>query len=516
MSSAKTKILTVFRQEGPEIDTIPGTKSNRDEGGTKRAPRDLRGEPARLRLPAILLAVAVLFTGCAAGMSDVNLGPLYYVKHHRSAGVTETEVLWPLLHVEERPAERHVGLRPLFYTVTGRDGDFFEMRILWPFVQYRRDGENRKLRLFPIFTYTSRVNVNGERDVDASVFPVLFWGSDPTEGSYFAFFPVIGRLKGILGKDELRFFLFPLYSDSRDGEHRAWNVLYPVFHRSRGGGREGWRVWPLWSVKERAGKSRTTYTLWPLVSWGEQIRRDRPPLKRFTFLPFYGFQETGTGRIDYFLFPFFSRQAEVRDGVPYRELSAPWPLFTLGRGWKTFKWYSWPLFGVKAAPGVRKGFALYPIFWYREDTGKYRRTVRRWALPLYWSTDEVWPEEGLSASKTRVFPLLDHRRSKEGRSRLSLLAPLWFRDRWGIDRSYGVFWTLYEQGTGGADPPWRRVLWQYFGERGESDYRFDFEEGMGLGPAPLDAVLDGAAEAASRITGGEPGDPGLEEQGDNR
>lgn len=470
--------------------------------------------PARLFLMGLAAAALVVFVGCAAGLGEVNLGPIYYSKHHKAAGVTEREILWPLLHFEDRPAERHAALRPLFYSVAGREGEFREVRFLWPIGLYRRTKDRFTFRIYPIFYYVSRINVNGERDIDYSLFPLIFGGTDPSEGSYFALFPLMGRLKGLLGKDEMRFFLFPLYFDSRDGEHRARNVLWPMFHYSRGGGRRGIRIWPFWGEKERAGRERRSFALWPLFAWGEKYRTGKAPkdpkepMKSFFALPFYGFQETPTGRIDYALFPFFSYQAEERRGEPYTELSAPWPLFTLGRGRDYLKWYSWPLFGYKRNPSVRKGFALYPLLWFREDLRRGYRTVRRWALPLYWSTAEIEADGETRASKTKVWPLFDCRRTSEGRRRFTLLSPLWFSDPRGVERSYGAFWTLYEQGRGGASPSWRRVLWQYFGERAEED----FVCGRAGGPSPLEAIRSKAAGAASLLPGGGSGGEGDSEK----
>jgi len=444
-------------------------------------------------LVAIAAAAFVVSSGCAAGLKDVNVGPIYYAKHHQAAGVTEREIFWPLLHFEERPAERHMALRPLFYSVAGREGEFREVQFLWPIGLYRRKKDSLTFRIFPIFYYVSRINVNGERDVDYSLFPFVFGGTDPSEGSYFALFPLIGRLKGLGGKDEMRFLLFPFYFDSRDGDHRAHNVLWPMFHYSRGGGRQGMRIWPFWGKKERTGRHRTSFTLWPLLIWGERYRADREPLKSLFVLPFYGFQQTTQGRIDYLLFPFFSYQAEERRGEPYTELSAPWPLFTLGRGREYLKWYSWPLFGYKRRPGVRKGFALYPLLWFREDLRKGHRTVRRWALPLYWATDEIKSDGECRASKTKVWPFLNYRRTGEERRHFTLLSPMWFSDPRGIERNYGAFWTLYEQGGGGEGPAWRRVLWQYFGERAGEDFVYS----RGSGPASLETIREGIAGAAS-------------------
>ena len=146
-------------------------------------------------------------------------------------------------------------------------------------------------------------------------YPFIMTGHTTGEGRYFAFFPFGGTLRGFFGKDRIRFALFPLYADTKQGEHRSWHVLWPIFRYSKGGGRTAFRFFPLFGWKKKDNWYKKVFVLWPFFAHVQTwIGTDRPCDSWF-FLPFYGRQQTPFGKIQYFLYPFFSYQRNDRPAI---------------------------------------------------------------------------------------------------------------------------------------------------------------------------------------------------------
>ena len=130
----------------------------------------------------MLTLLLLLLCGCVSPIDGARgLPPIY--EHSASADPHD-----PRSERWERWA-----LRPL--ALFEREGDRSDFSLLWPIYRRTRDGDSMKEWLLPFWYSHRSVDATGVVDKDSVLFPFLFWGSDPREGSYFLFFPVGGRLK---------------------------------------------------------------------------------------------------------------------------------------------------------------------------------------------------------------------------------------------------------------------------------------------------------------------------------
>jgi hypothetical protein len=119
------------------------------------------------------------------------------------------------------------------------------VRSLIPFIDFRWGPQEKRYRVIPIFDYRLYVQPLGGEDLDWTVLLFLFGGHDPVEGSYFAFFPFGGKLKGLLGHDETTFVLFPAYWHWRTKERHSAHVVWPLYNEVWGGD-DRIKAWPFY------------------------------------------------------------------------------------------------------------------------------------------------------------------------------------------------------------------------------------------------------------------------------
>ncbi|MFC1889919.1 hypothetical protein ACFL4G_09195 [Thermodesulfobacteriota bacterium] len=417
-----------------------------------------------------LLVVLTIFwfassVGCILRRDEVRIGPLFSLSRQESTGRAVVEVLGPLFLYERSPTSRHLAFRPIFDWTAESTGER-RLLFLWPLGLFETEPRKTHFRLFPLVSYKTRIKGSREiRDTDFMLLPFLFTGRDTEEGFYFALFPLAGHLKGFLGKEDLRFFLFPLYSDSRKGDHRAWNFLYPMFHRSRGGSKSAFRIWPLAGRKKMCGRYDKRFFLWPLVTYERKYFGERPPMRSLFILPIYGHKETLFGTTRHFLIPIFSRTRETRPEGTFYEWNAPWPVVCSGSGPGYRKLTFWPLMWYRRRVDGRSLVAPFPIYWQSDRMRGEENVRRRWLVPFFWSTRKTCEGESEGAKTTRLWPILDFRRGYDGASDLSVLAPLWFRDPGGFERVYGPFWTLYRRRVYPDGARSMQILWHHIGGR---------------------------------------------------
>ncbi|MEW6444406.1 MAG: hypothetical protein AB1640_26005 [bacterium] len=421
----------------------------------------------------LILAVALCSAGCMTGKDRVELGPLYARRPLLEEPGTEWSFLWPFFDGRSGEKVRQFGFRPVLNlrreSQTGREGDRTELQALWPLILYRQtEGcERRTLRLFPLVYHREFVHPEGREETDDFVLPFFLRGrSSDSEENYLALFPLAGSLRGLFGKDRIRFLLFPLYADSRDGEHRSRNFLWPFVQYSSGGGKSSFRVWPFYGRKEKEGSYKKTFVLWPFFAHvQERLGRERP-LDSWYFLPFYGRQQTPFGKIEYFLYPFFSYQRNEAPGNRFREWNAPWPFFSIARGDRYRKTYLWPFWGRQERGSYERDFIAYPIYSHSVYASAGRMSEGRYLLPFYWAWSLTDRKEERTAH-FKIWPILSRSAGLEDRRNLNVLSPLWFRDRDGFERNYGPLWTWYRHRSTDFEEEYR-VLWHVWRSPGET------------------------------------------------
>lgn len=421
---------------------------------------------SRAVLFLLFLSMGALFQGCMLTKERTELGPLYYKRELPSPETTESAVLWPFFQKYESPRISQFAFRP-FMNIrtedTGHDlrGNMHEVQVLWPLFQYRRtEGPSRlRVRLLPVFFHRRYQHEAGPEEVDTHLLPFILSGHSEDGENYFALFPFGGTLRGFFARERIRFALFPLYADTKVGEHVSRHVLWPFIRFSSGGGRSSFRFWPLFGWKQKDGWYKKVFVLWPFFARVQVYLGTDRPTDSWFFLPFYARQQTPFGRIQYFLYPFFSSQRNERAGNRFREWNLPWPVVKITRGDREWRTYFWPLWGKKTKPGYSNTFLLYPIGRHLRYGEPELLTHRLYVLPLYWSW-RVTEGGEFARGRTKGWPFFDYSLQGEQERQFRLLSPLWFwRPTGGFERNYSDFWKFYESRRWKSGLRERKILW---------------------------------------------------------
>ena len=201
------------------------------------------------------LFLLILSVPPSFGDEDFSLGPLFHVDRDKDHDSQEIDALGPFITSKRDKSRSEFGLRPLFYLVEDRESDSTEFDFLYPVATYDRREEDRRFQfLVYLLSYESNMKPSGFREREFTLFPLIFTKSaEDKEKSYFALFPVYGRVQDKFFRDEINFFLFPLFLQTKRGEATAYSFLWPIFGYYTGGGQEGFRLWPLFGYRKKEG-----------------------------------------------------------------------------------------------------------------------------------------------------------------------------------------------------------------------------------------------------------------------
>ncbi|MGE4619910.1 MAG: hypothetical protein AAEJ04_08915, partial [Planctomycetota bacterium] len=212
------------------------------------------------------LLLFFLCCGCVTPIdSDRGVPPFYIERTEQlpNGEVRESHHIWPFFSQSKTPTTE-------------------EVRVLYPLFRDRTDPRARKTWLIPFYHRMSYTHLDGTKDTDGFFLPFFLWGSDEKEGDYFAFPPIGGTLKGILGKDRIDFSLFPLWARLQDRDQISTYWLFPFVEIEEGPLRQGFRIFPFYSRNQgftSDGKLREqdSYILWPFWHTTQsQLDTDNP------------------------------------------------------------------------------------------------------------------------------------------------------------------------------------------------------------------------------------------------
>lgn len=404
------------------------------------------GKPAQggcgsAALLMVLLPLLMLLSGC----HSLGLPPFY------------TQELDP---VPMREGSRRiewdfdVGLRPFVQVREKKQAKRSETHFLFPLGLVEKTPEQTVYRFYPVFQRYERTDPDGFPDTDTIVFPFVFSGSHPVEGSYLYLFPLGGTLKGVLGKDEAAGILFPLYGWTREKETETHHFLWPLISFTSGGKHWGFKVFPLVGHHEKRRENgelvynRTTI-LWPLLHWADESRNSRNPFSSFFLFPLFGWTRSGWMDDNTILWPLFRWWHDKRSG--YSEYRLPFPLFIYGSGPNHERLDFWPFFGTRQRGDYKRTFLLWPIFRHESMETEEYTDSRTWIMPLFWSHTRTYkgkdgkPDPSLGQDTSRVvFPLVRWESKRDGSEEVRIPAPLFVGDPLeNFDTILAPFWRLF-------------------------------------------------------------------------
>ena len=300
-----------------------------------------------------------------------------------------------------------------------------------PFIQFLWERNRHQHRIAPLFLHRTQRQAEGN-DIDWMIFPLWFWGNEPGRGSYFAFFPLGGRLKGLFAQDDVTFVLFPLSWYAANQRKNSLHLMWPIYNTVWGSGWSGWRVWPLYGrydevTKEGEPREQRNFFMWPLYVRRHEMLNSRPSELFFTF-PFYGYKSSSRVETRTYLWPIFHTHYDKRT----KEKSHMGFLFPYR--FNESQTDAWPFFGVKrlergnAITGARRRyrhFVLWPLERYDWASDQHREMTRFWVLPLIWHFYYIDSSTMRSEKIWHIWPF--YRYERRGQEVIfDTIEPLWF------------------------------------------------------------------------------------------
>ncbi|MBL8724718.1 MAG: hypothetical protein JNK49_11765 [Planctomycetes bacterium] len=359
--------------------------------------------------------------GCSVLPRELNLAPVWFHRLDTEGKLLECDALWPIVHYERTAAGgSDLRIRPLYRRVTEplpdaadrpaadrpspppSPNEAVEHQFLWPFGRGRSDGEESHHRLWPLWSWRSRSNEAGLRDVDWYLLFPLVWGGSgggdgrggPTE-NYFGIFPFYADLPDFLTYRRFTAVLFPLYLrlEKQVGSHthRHTMFLWPLVGTSAcEGGHSRWHFYPFYGHDVQPGRHDRRFALWPFFAWGtenlaEPNSRDLDDLVHsYWFWPFCGWRTGRTVGGWTALWPFFQHTWKQDH---FNSLSLFWPFvryyWNRAEDNVTQRWF-WPLVGQVQSDDQRAWSFAWPLVWWREFDDPEGHTAQQYVLPFWW------------------------------------------------------------------------------------------------------------------------------------
>ncbi len=435
--------------------------------------------------------IAVIFCCALAlpafGQEDdgVVAGPLFSEFPLTLSSGYRCEAAGPLYYSQQSESQRQWALPPWYCYTRTPDVDWTEMEILYPINSYRRFGGEYRLQIVQFFSFSG-----GQATLETglrrfTIFPFYFQQRGPdTNLNYTAVVPFYGHLKNRLFRDETKFVMFPLYSETRKREVVTDNYLYPFFDVRRGDHLTGWQFWPVFGVEHKKPTLRTNsldevetvggcdkhFAAWPFYSQSRDGLGTTNQQASITVVPFYSHTRSATRDETSYGWPMGYNVIDDR-GKKYMEHDFLWPFFVFARGEKkvmrVFPFYSRShnrggggslsgLFGSSDAGGtaaqppgrsdLESDFYLWPVYKFnRLETGPLERRRTRIMFFLYSDTTETNSESGAVFHGTDFWPFYTCHRDTEGRQRWQALAILepFFPNNRSMTREYSQVWSLW-------------------------------------------------------------------------
>ncbi len=333
-------------------------------------------------------------------------------KHRGAFGLWETRVeadgtefrtlrpIWTTRETPE-PASNSLHVFPPFFSKS--DSPVMKSATFWPLYYDTQSG-----------THTQRE----ERDSNDDVwfFPLLAWGDQPGQGTYFMFLPFGGTLKGKLLADEINIYAFPLYLTTVAGDWNSAHILWPLIAWGSSPTRSHFRILPFYSATDGERYHRRS-VLWPIIHWSAELRGSRE-IRGWMVFPLLGRRAATDGSSWQwtFLFPFFQFARDQRTGDEYDAIV--WPIYRRSSrpGVEESLWI-WPFWGNTVAEDKESTFYAWPFGWSTWAIKGQIEAKRNYFVPLWMRSTTGPPGEEPTAVATRSWPLFSHETRPDGTAR---------------------------------------------------------------------------------------------------
>jgi len=370
-------------------------------------------------LSTLVLALAVTLSGGC--VSTTGLPPLWETETGLPGGVTKHRAVFDLWENRvESDGTEHTTVRLLGTKRTGPDPDSYSLHVLPPFFHKSKSAVMKTATFWPLYfgseSGTESQREKGESNDDVWLFPLLAWGEQPGEGSYFTMLPFGGTLKGKLLADEINIYVFPLYLTTVAGDWNSTHVLWPLIAWGSSPTRSHFRVLPFWSASDGERYHRRSL-LWPIFHWHTVLRGDRE-VKGWMVFPLLGRRAATDGSSWQwtFLFPLFQFARDERTGDTYDAIL--WPIYkrSVRPGVETSIWF-WPFWGNTVTEDKELTFYIWPLGWSTWQLKGKIEAKRNYFVPIWMRSTTGPVGEEPTAVATRSWPLFSHETRPDGTTR---------------------------------------------------------------------------------------------------
>jgi hypothetical protein len=369
-----------------------------------------------------------------------NFWPLFQYSSDPIEGEKEIDGLGPFFLWKKDLHRSEWAIRPLLYWTKDQNIPLLRLEFIYPFGKYQaKEGEKRGY-LAPLSLYR-REELGGQRRWDFQFFP-FFIGETVKGEDYFGLFPFFGTLLDRYGKEEIRFYLWPLYEESTSEGARTTNLLWPFFSFTEGEKKRGYRFWPFYGQREEVGLSQTEFIMWPIYLKQRKGMDTDDPIDQWMLFPFYVSKESKRFQSKTYLWPFFSHARDRFTGFEQWDLPFPFLQSLKGENLRGIRIF--PFFGYKVKEGeARRAFIFYPLYQVEEDQmGNVREKTTRILLLSRIHKSRV-DQDVKSERSLRIWPLFEYERGETGYSRISFFYLLPFKDE-GFDRSWFPLFRVFD------------------------------------------------------------------------
>jgi hypothetical protein len=290
-------------------------------------------------------------------------------------------------------------------------------------------------------------------------------------------------------RDDIQFFMFPMYSVTRKKDVVTYNYFFPIYSERYGDRLMGRQIWPFYGWETKGVTFSTN-------RWDGQVSVIGGHDRFFAGFPFYTHNWEGLGTTNpaetLGVIPFYVRERSPnRDSVSYgwpfgfnkiddrekkyQERDFLWPLFV--RAWGEGKTESrmFPFYSHARSESIESDWYMWPVYkvnYLHAPPLERKRT--RILFFLYSDTDERDTNGLTSLRRVDMLPFYSSRREMNGDRRLQVLSLLepFFPNNSSIPREYAPIYSLWvwerKAKTGASS---QSLLWNLYRRERADDFR---------------------------------------------
>jgi len=416
----------------------------------------------------------------ALAQNEFSAGPIYAEFPLTLSSGQREEAAGPFFSREHAGPERQISVPPLFTWTRDEDIDSAKLDSLYPILTYSRYGAEYRFQFFQLFSFAGGKTQEENHRRRFTLFPIYFQQRAPDpKFNYTAVLPFYGHLQNRLFRDDIKFVMFPFYSETRKKDIVTDNYVFPFFHLRHGNELRGWQFWPLVGSEQKGITYRTNavdeletiaghekfFALWPFYFRDRLgIGTDNPEDHR-AIIPFYTRLRSPKRDSTSYGWPFGFTVTDERE-KKYRETDLFWPLFVRARGEGKTTTRIFPFYSRASNTNLESDFYMWPLYKFnRLKAPSLDRQRTRILFFLYSDISEKNLEAKAEFRRIDFWPLFTSRRDWDGNERLQILSiiePV-LPNAGGIGRNYAPLYSLWRAEknakTGAAS---QSLLWNLY------------------------------------------------------